>query len=80
MSVFDEVNKNGSQDQEVEVFLKSLKDKYLNVFQTDNKSTINSFEISIRLKENVNPVFKKARRITFHLHAMIKSSISILIV
>jgi hypothetical protein len=72
MSVFDEVNKIGSQDLEVEVFLKSLKDKYLNVFQTENKSTINSFEISIRLKENVNPVFKKAYNIPLAFNNKVK--------
>jgi RNase H-like domain found in reverse transcriptase/Reverse transcriptase (RNA-dependent DNA polymerase)/Integrase core domain/Integrase zinc binding domain len=75
MSVFDEVNKIGSQDPEVEVFLKSLKDKYRNVFQTDNKSTINKFEISIRLKENVKPVFKKAYNIPFALKDKVKQKL-----
>jgi hypothetical protein len=65
LSVFDNVNNIGSQDPQVEVFLKSLKDKYRNVFQTDNKSTINSFEIRIRLKKSVKPVFNKASNILF---------------
>jgi hypothetical protein len=61
MSVFD------SQDPEVKLFLKSLKDKNRNVFQTDNKSTIN--------KENVKPVFKKAYNISFALKDKVKQNL-----
>lgn len=59
--------------------VEDLKSKYKSVFEPDLTRPIKEFEVKLAVKENVNPIFKKAYNMPYALRPKVEEKLNLLI-